>query len=368
MDVEPMGEDRGTGKKDGENGKERENGSGIAGGTGKDKGNGERNSENQERERVFGRRSKFFRGKPTEIEAELRFEYIEANVGKYDIRFMCEMLEVSRSGYYKHLIIKAKPDKNAIILSAIMKILEEDIENENYGKIRMYERLKQDGHKCCQARVSQIMDKNGLRVSKKRKPNGLTKSDKEAQASDNLIKGDFTAEKPNEKCVTDITQVPTADGNLYVSVIFDCYDNSAWGLEMADNMRAELVSSSLENAVRMNPAIRKAILHSDRGSQYTSNLFRETLDKFGITQSMNSAAGRCYDNAKCESMWGRFKEEKLYKTDTSKMTMTEVKSMIWRYFYSYWNNRRICSAIGGMAPMTKRRLYFDSIDTKNIVA
>jgi len=287
---------------------------------------------------------------------------------------MCEMLEVSRSGYYKHLIIKARPNKNAVILSAIMNILKEDPENENYGKIRMYERLKADGHKCCQARVSQIMDENGLRVSKKRKPNGLTKADKDAQASDNLIKRDFTSEKPNEKCVTDITQVPTADGNLYVSVIFDCYDNSAWGLEMADNMRAELVCQSVLSAIKMNPAMRGAILHSDRGSQYTSYIFRETLDKFDIKQSMNSAGGRCHDNAKCESMWGRFKEEKLYKKDcsqscdTSKMHMDDVKSMIWRYFYSYWNNRRICSAIGGMAPMTKRKLYFESFDTKNAVA
>lgn len=232
------------------------------------------------------------------------------NLERYDVKFMCEMLAVSRSGYYKHLISKAKPNKNELILSAMINILKEDIENENYGKVRMYERLKADGHKCCQARVSQIMDENGLRVSKKRKPTGTTKSDKEAKASDNLVKGDFTAEKPNEKLITDITQTLTLDGTLYISVIFDCFDNSAWGLEMADNMRAELVKSSLESAISMNPAMRGAILHSDRGSQYTSSLFRETLDKFGIRQSMNSAAGRCYDNAKCESMWGRFKEEK----------------------------------------------------------
>jgi hypothetical protein len=94
---------------------------------------------------------------------------------------MCEMLGVSRSGYYKHLIIKERPDKNDAILSAIIDILNEDIENANYGKIRMYERLKADGHKCCQSRVSQIMNENGLRVSKKRKPNGLTKADKEAE-------------------------------------------------------------------------------------------------------------------------------------------------------------------------------------------
>ena len=278
------------------------------------------------------------------------------------------MMGVSRSGYYKYLKNKDKPNKDEAILAAILEILAEDEENENYGKVRMYDALKARGIKCCQPRVSAIMDENGLRVSKKRKPNGLTKADKAAQTSENLIKGDFTAEKPNEKIVTDITQTPTLDGTLYISVIFDCFDNSAWGLEMADNMRAELVESSLIGAVRMNPAFRGAILHSDRGSQYTSGLFRETLDKFGIKQSMNSAAGRCYDNAKCESMWGRFKEEKLYKTDTSKMSMTEVKSMVWRYFYSYWNNRRICSAIGGIAPVTKRNLYFSNISNENLVA
>jgi transposase InsO family protein len=272
------------------------------------------------------------------------------------------MLWVSRSGYYKYLKSKDRADKNAAILAAMLEIIEEDEENENYGKVRMYEALRGKGVKCCQARVSAIMDGNGLRNSKKRKPNGTTKADKDAQASENLLKGDFHADAPNEKLVTDITETPTLDGKLYISVIFDCYDNTAWGLEMDDNMRAELVESSVLSAVSMNPAFRGAVLHSDRGSQYTSNLFRETLDRFGIKQSMNSAAGRCYDNAKCESMWGRFKEEKLYKTDTAKMSMADLKSMIWRYFYSYWNNRRICSAIGGMPPMSKRNLYFHTLD------
>jgi transposase InsO family protein len=278
---------------------------------------------------------------------------------------MCGLLEVSRSGYYKYLEIKARPDKNAVILAAMLEILKEDPENENYGKIRMRSALRSKGIKCSRERCADIMEENGL-IKKKRSPKGITKADKAAQASDNLIKGDFTAEKPNEKLVTDITQTPTLDGTLYISVIFDCFDNSAWGLEMADHMRAELPVSSLTNAVKMNPAFRGAILHSDRGSQYTSADFRETLDQLGLIQSMNSAAGRVYDNAKCESMWARFKEEKLYKTDTSKMSMADVKSMVWRYFYSYWNNRRICSAIGGISPMNKRKHYFDCLDSKNI--
>ena len=291
----------------------------------------------------------------------MRFEYMAVKLEQYEVKFMCEMLGVSRSGYYKHQQIKLRPDKNAEILSVMREIIAEDEENENYGKNRMRDRLREKGQKCSRARVAQIMEENGLLKKKKRKPQGLTRADKAAQASENQIKGDFTAEKPNMKYVTDITQTPTLDGTLYISVIFDCFDNSAWGLEMDDNMRAELVCKSVDSAMKMNPAMRGAILHSDRGSQYTSAVFRQTLDNSGIIQSMNSAGGRVADNAKCESMWGRFKQEKLYKTDTAKLSMAQVKSMIWRYFYSYWNNRRICSAIGGMAPLTKRKLYFDSI-------
>jgi len=281
---------------------------------------------------------------------------------------MCLLLGVSRSGYYKNVERRKRPDKNAEILSVMLEIIAEDPENANYGKVRMRAALRSRGVKCSRARVAKVMEENGLMQKKKRKPHSLTAADKAAQASDNLLKGDFRADAPNMKLVTDITQTPTLDGTLYISVIFDCYDNSAWGLEMADNMRAELVKNSLLSAISMNPALRGAVLHSDRGSQYTSSLFRETLDNFGIIQSMNSGGGRVFDNAKCESMWGRFKEEKLYKTDTSKMTMAQVKSMVWRYFYSYWNNRRICSAIGGMPPMTKRRLYFDDFNTDIFVA
>lgn len=111
---------------------------------------------------------------------------------------------------------KARPNRNEAILAAMIEILKEDPENINYGKVRMYEALKARGVQCCQPRVSSIMDENGLRVSKKRKSNGTTKTDKEAKASDNLINGDFAAEKPNEKCVTDITQTPTLDGTIYI--------------------------------------------------------------------------------------------------------------------------------------------------------
>jgi transposase InsO family protein len=309
----------------------------------------------------------FFHTGLSEIKAEKRFEYIKANVSKYSIALMCHVLKVTRSGYYKHLKKKKKSNKDAELLAEVKKILSEDIENHTYGKVRMWQALKQRGHICSRRRVSRVMAENELLQKKKRKPLSLTKSNINEHKSDNLLKRDFTADEPNKKWVTDITQIATKEGTLYISAIFDCFDNKMVGLSMGDNMRTELVVSTLREAMRHEKAA-GVILHSDRGSQYTSLMFRETLDRFGVIQSMNSAGGKCHDNAKCESIWGRFKEEKLYKINTSKMTMYEVKYIIWRYFHNYWNNRRICSAIGGIAPTTKRRHYFDNIITGNFVA
>ena len=182
--------------------------------------------------------------------------------------------------------------------------------------------------------------------------------DKESQKSEDLIKRDFTAEAPLEKCITDITEIKAADGKLYVSAIFDCFDVAVVGLAMADNMRADLCVETLVNAYRTYPDLRGCIIHSDRGSQYTSEIYRNAISKYGIIQSMNSAGGRCHDNARCESMWARMKEELLYgRYNTEKLTIEELKTIIWRYFMSYWNNRRICTANGGLPPMEKRRRY-----------
>lgn len=101
------------------------------------------------------------------------------------------------------------------------------------------------------------------------------------------------------------------------------------------------------------------ILHSDRGSQYTSRVFRATLKKYGAIQSM-SGTGRCYDNARMESFFATLKKEKLYRMDTTKMTAAEVKSVIYRYI-AYYNLRRICSVNGGYPPVVYRRMYFEGL-------
>ena len=145
----------------------------------------------------------------------------------------------------------------------------------------------------------------GITHRPNRKPNGITKADREARKSDDLLKRDFKADKPFSKCVTDITDVKAKNGKLYVSTMFDCYDLTAIGLSMDDNMRSELCAATVENKAAAYPEF--AVLHFDRGSQYTSASYRAALNEYGVKQSMNSAGGRCHDNARCESMWARMK-------------------------------------------------------------
>ena len=266
----------------------------------------------------------------------------------------------------EQLAMLRKKVKDQDLADAMREINAEDTCNDTYGRIRMYQALQlkqpEGVHIPSERTVYRVMEEIGLSHRPKRKPNGITKADKEARKSDDLVKRDFTADQPLTKCVTDITEIKAKDGKLYVSGIFDCFDSAVLGLAMETNMKATLCQHTVENAYMAYPEIRGAILHSDRGTQYTSELYRTTLAKYGIVQSMNSASGRCHDNAKCESMWARLKSELLYdRVNTEDLTVEELKVMIWRYFISYWNNRRICTANVVLPPMIKRQRYYDSL-------
>lgn len=281
---------------------------------------------------------------------------------KGKLAMYCRVLNVSRQGFYNYLKNRNKPWKYQSLTDAMMEILAEDECNDTYGRKRMHQALlykKPEGvHIPSERTVYRVMEKAGISHTPKRKPHGITKADKESRKSDDLIKRDFRATAPLEKCVTDITEIKAMDGKLYVSAIFDCFDVAVVGLAMADNMRADLCAETLTNAYMAYPDLRGCIIHSDRGSQYTSEIYRNAISKYGIIQSMNSAGGRCHDNARCESMWARLKEELFYgRYNTEKLTIEELKTIIWRYFMSYWNNRRICTANGGLPPMEKRRRY-----------
>ncbi len=279
-------------------------------------------------------------------------------------------MEVTRQAFYDHLSHKNAPWKYQALADEMIKIHEEDQYNDCYGRERMYLALQQrkaagktDIDIPCEATVRKVMVQIGLIHKPRRKPNGITKADRLAQKSDDLLRRDFYADRPLKKAVTDMSEVKAKDGKLYVSAIFDCFDLMPLGIAIEDNMRASLCCHTLENANKSYPDIKGCIIHSDRGSQYTSEEYRAAVKKYGIIQSMNSAGGRCHDNARCESMWARMKEELFYSREDKpeNYTMKELKTMIWRYYMSYWVNRRICTANGGLPPAARRKLYYDHI-------
>ncbi len=287
---------------------------------------------------------------------------------KGKIAFYCRCLEVTRQAFYEYLENKNNPWKYESLAAAMKDILDEDEYNDTYGRVRMHQALQlkqpENVHIPSERTVYRVMETIGISHTPKRKPNGLTKADKEARKSDDLIQRNFSADKPLEKCVTDITEVKCSDGKLYVSAIFDCFDLAVLGLAMDTNMKAELCEKTVKNAYKAYSQMKGCIVHSDRGSQYTSELYRNTMKQYGLLQSMNSAGGKCHDNARCESMWARFKEELIYnRYESSKISIEDMKTLIWRYFMSYWNNRRICSANDGLPPFVKRDFYYRSLES-----
>ncbi|MDD4772393.1 MAG: IS3 family transposase [Eubacteriales bacterium] len=164
---------------------------------------------------------------------------------------------------------------------------------------RIKQALENNGLRVGLRRIKRLMHENGWLHETKRNSHGITKADNEAHKAENLIARDFSADKPNEKLLTDISEVQCSDGKLYISPIMDCYNGEIIALGMDDNMKKELVVSTLESAAKKYN-LAGAIIHSDRGRQYTSAAFRKRLGQLEIRQSM-SGTGRCYDNARMEN-------------------------------------------------------------------
>ena len=213
--------------------------------------------------------------------------------------------------------------------------------------------LAQRGVSCGLRRLTRLMREHGWLHERRRRPKGLTKPDPQAMAAENLLHQDFGADRPWQKLLTDITQTQCADGKLYISPIMDCFNGEILSLCMDNNMRKELCIDTLKAAAGRFP-IRGAILHSDRGSQYTSDAFRQEMKNCGVIQSLSGVA-HCYDNARMESFFATLKKEKIYRIAAYKLTRDQVKSIVFRYVFVYYNRVRITTVNpGGLPPAAYR--------------
>ena len=275
---------------------------------------------------------------------------------RHSIKNMCKVLNISEAGYYKWLRRQSHPYKYDELLAKIRQIR---AENPDYGAYRIYLHLQlYQGYTGSYYLILKLCKAHQLMLKKKWHAKGITKADPAAQASANLIQQDFSAAVPNQKWLGDITEIPTAEGKLYVAAILDCFDGAIVGWKMADNMRAELCVDAFISAANKYQAY-GMIFHSDRGSQYTSRIYRGVLAKHGAIQSMSST-GKCYDNARMESFFATLKKERIYKFKTETMRMNTVKSLVFRFIEVYYNRKRIYTTNGGHPPLMKRSLYYQT--------
>lgn len=201
---------------------------------------------------------------------------------------------------------------------------------------------------------------NGL-LTKRRKPHGNTVADPAAKASKDLLSRDFSAAEPSTKWLTDITEMKCKNGKLYLCCVLDCFDAAVVGFSMDTNMKTPLCTAALNSAVQRYGRTQGCILHSDRGSQFTSHLYHETLENKGFRQSMGRT-GSCYDNARMESFFATLKKELIYNLPMSRLTCEEVRGLVFEWTEGYYNlRRRHTSNDGNMPPLVKRKLYKKSI-------
>ena len=283
------------------------------------------------------------------------FAFIEAEKANFPIRFMCDRLGLSTSGYYawRTRPPSARAVADAVLLETITIV--HDQSRGTYGAPRVHAELRLDHDIACgRKRVARLMRTAGLQGVHRRRRQGLTRRDPAADSSDDLVERNFRPTEPNRLWVADITQQRCWDGWLYISVVIDAFSRRVVGWSMADHLRTELVLDALNMAVAHRRPVTEVIHHSDHGTQYTSLAFGRRLREARIAQSMGSV-GDCFDNAVAESFFATLECELLDRN--SWPTRRELSTAVFNFLEAFYNPRRRHSTLGYLSPANYEAIH-----------
>lgn len=266
----------------------------------------------------------------------------------FPIKKMAKVLKVSRAGYYRH--VNKKPSLTEIAnqdLACKIKFIFEKSRN-TYGSPRIQAILKKQGTSCSRKRVAKIMKINKIWAkTKKRWKPAHKQASQEKNIASNLVNQNFTIASPNTVWALDITYISTNEGWLYLSTVLDLYSRKIVGFSMGNCINTKLVIRSLTQAIGRRKPYAGLILHSDRGTQYTSTEYKEFTEKHNFVLSM-SAKGNCYDNAVIESFFHTLKTEHVFfnKYKARKQAILSI----FEYIEVFYNRQRIHSTLNFMSP------------------
>jgi transposase InsO family protein len=270
---------------------------------------------------------------------------------------MCRWLSVSRSGYYKWRNREAsqRSQNKLLVEKAVVTTFKQF--KERYGAPRLVVELNESGIPCCTNHVAQLLAKNGLKARNGKGYKYFPSPNATSHVSDNLLARDFSASKPNEKWVSDITYIKIEKGFVYLAVIMDLFSRKIIGWSLDTTMTNQLIMDAFEMAVASRKVEPGLILHSDRGVQYRSGEYQNLLLNEGIQPSM-SRKGNCWDNAAMESFFGRMKVESIYAEDLT--NKQEALSCVFEYIEMFYNTVRRHSANDQVSPNEFEGAYFEN--------
>lgn len=274
---------------------------------------------------------------------------IKALATDYDVAEMCELYDVSTSGYYAW--VGRTPSKRDVAEEDLARRIQESYEasRKTYGSPRVVKDLRKKGVRCSRKRIARIMRQNGLQgVQKARYKPRTTDSRHDLPISPNRLAELPEVSYVNQVWVTDITYIPTLEGWLYLTAFLDLKSRKIKGWTIRGHMRGALIEAAFLRAVSREKPGAGLIVHSDRGCQYASREFRALLNRHQALGSM-SAKGNCYDNAAMESFWATLKSD--LRINKPYQTKEEARRAIFDYIEVFYNRRRIHSALGDLSPL-----------------
>ena len=278
------------------------------------------------------------------MKPSVKYQVIFKHKDKYSISEMCRFFEVSRSGYYDYLHRKDIPDRDLPLANLIKEWQEQNHRTYGYRRVQIW--LERQGIYRNPKTVLRVMQKyNLLSVVRRKKFHYCSQY---LHRYPNMLNRDFTAERPNQKWVTDISYIKTGQGFLYLSIIRDLYDNSIVSYHMSKDMTVKLVLDTVKKAIKKENVTAELQLHSDQGFQYTSHAYFKLTKEYGILPSM-SRRGNPYDNALAENFFS------ILKTECINTTYEEASLLIGEYI-NFYNNYRIQTKTK-LTPLEKRNQF-----------
>ena len=263
---------------------------------------------------------------------------------------MCEVLEVSRSGFYAW---RSRPEsersKRHRELIEEIRTIHADRDMKSYGSPRVHKELLARGKSCSENTVAELMRTDGLAARTRRKYKATTDSAHSLRVAENVLDRDFEQDTPNRVWLADITFIWTLEGWLYLAAVLDTHSRKIVVWSMRRCMHAGLVMDALRMALgrRCPDQAARLLHHSDRGSQYASQAFQDLLREHNITCSM-SRKGNCWDNAMMESFFATLKKERVHHESYS--TRAAARQSVFEYIELFYNPRRRHSALGYLSP------------------